>query len=152
MIKKIGVITGGGDCPGLNAVLRAVVKTAMVKYGWEVIGFKDGYRGLVMNDYIKFGKGDVSGILDKGGTILGSSNRDNPFNFRIEKDGKVEFKDMSDRVIDNVCMHCIDCMVLIGGDGTLTSARDFSRLGMRLLGYPRQLITICRQLILHLDL
>ncbi len=137
MIKKIGVITGGGDCPGLNAVLRAVVKTAMVKYGWEVIGFKDGYRGLVMNDYIKFGKGDVSGILDKGGTILGSSNRDNPFNFRIEKDGKVEFKDMSDRVIDNVCMHCIDCMVLIGGDGTLTSARDFSRLGMKVIGVPK---------------
>lgn len=137
MIKKIGVITGGGDCPGLNAVLRAVVKTAMVKYGWEVIGFKDGYRGLVMNDYIKFEKGDVSGILDKGGTIIGSSNRDNPFNFRLEKDGKVEFKDMSERVVDNVSMHNIDCMVLIGGDGTLTSARDFSRLGMKVVGVPK---------------
>lgn len=137
MIKKIGVLTGGGDCPGLNAVLRAVVKTAMGKYEWEVIGFKDGYRGLVMNDYIKFNSRDVSGILDKGGTILGSSNRDNPFNFRLEKDGKVEYKDLSERVIDNVSMHEIDCMVLIGGDGTLTSARDFARKGLKIVGVPK---------------
>ncbi|MDP4179603.1 MAG: 6-phosphofructokinase [Bacillota bacterium] len=137
MIKKIGVLTGGGDCPGLNAVLRAVVKTAVCRYGWEVIGFKDGYRGLVMNDYVKFKSGDVSGILDKGGTILGSSNKDNPFSFRIEKDGKVEYKDMSERVIDNVNMHEIDCMVLIGGDGTLTSARDFARKGMKVIGVPK---------------
>jgi 6-phosphofructokinase 1 len=137
MIKKIGVLTGGGDCPGLNAVLRGVVKTAMHKYGWEVIGFREGYRGLVMNDYVKFKPGDVSGILDKGGTILGSSNRDNPFSFKIEKDGKTEFKDMSERVIDNVCMHGIDCMVLIGGDGTLTSARDFARKGLKVIGVPK---------------
>lgn len=137
MIKKIGVLTGGGDCPGLNAVLRAVVKTAMGKYEWEVIGFKDGYRGLVMNDYIKFNLRDVSGILDKGGTILGSSNRDNPFNFRLEKDGKVEYKDLSERVMDNVSMHEIDCMVLIGGDGTLTSARDFARKGLKVIGVPK---------------
>lgn len=137
MTKKIGVLTGGGDCPGLNAVLRGVVKTAMHKYGWEVIGFREGYRGLVMNDYVKFQPGDVSGILDKGGTILGSSNRDNPFSFRIEKDGKAEFKDMSERVIDNVCMHGIDCMVLIGGDGTLTSARDFARKGLKVIGVPK---------------
>jgi 6-phosphofructokinase len=77
MTKRIGIITGGGDCPGLNAVIRAVVKTAMFKYGWEVFGFKDGYRGLVLNQYIKFGPDDASGILDKGGTILGTSNRDN---------------------------------------------------------------------------
>ena len=137
MIKRIGVLTGGGDCPGLNAVLRAVVKTAMGKYGWEVIGFKDGYRGLVMNDYVKLTSMDVSGILDKGGTILGSSNRDNPFNFRIERNGNVEYKDMSERVMDNVGMHQIDCMVLIGGDGTLTSARDFARKGMNVVGVPK---------------
>lgn len=137
MIKRIGVITGGGDCPGLNTVLRAVVKTAMVKYGIEVIGFKDGYRGLVMNDFVKFKPGDVSGILDKGGTILGTSNRDNPFNFKVERDGKVEYKDMSERVVDNISMHGIDCMVLIGGDGTLTSARDFARMGVNVIGVPK---------------
>ena len=137
MIKRIGVLTGGGDCPGLNAVLRAVVKTAMVKYRYEVIGFKDGYRGLVLNDFIRFKPGDVSGILDKGGTILGTSNRDNPFNFKVEKDGKIEYADMSDRSIENIEMFGIDCMVLIGGDGTLTSARDFSAKGMKVIGVPK---------------
>jgi len=137
MIKRIGVLTGGGDCPGLNAVLRAVVKTAALKYGYEVIGFKDGYKGLVMNDYVKFKSGDVSGILDKGGTILGTSNRDNPFNFRLERDGGVEYVDMSERVMCTVDLLEIDCMVLIGGDGTLTSARDFARKGMRVVGVPK---------------
>ncbi|MCX7710508.1 MAG: 6-phosphofructokinase [Clostridia bacterium] len=137
MVKRIGVLTGGGDCPGLNAVLRAVVKTAMVKYGYEVVGFKDGYKGLVINNFITFKSGDVSGILDKGGTILGTSNRDNPFHFRVEKDGNVEYKDMSDRVADNLNMLDIDCMVLIGGDGTLTSARDFSRKGIKVVGVPK---------------
>jgi phosphofructokinase len=137
MVKRIGVLTGGGDCPGLNAVLRAVVKTAMVKYGYEVVGFKDGYRGLVMNNYVEFHSGDVSGILDKGGTILGTSNRDNPFKFRVERNGKVDFVDMSDRVLDNINAHDIDCMVLIGGDGTLTSARDFARMGVNVVGVPK---------------
>jgi phosphofructokinase-like protein len=137
MIKRIGVMTGGGDCPGLNAVLRAVVKTAMVKYGYEVIGFRDGYRGLVLNDYVKFGSGDVSGILDKGGTILGSSNRDNPFKFMVESNGTVNYVDMSDKVIENVHTHEIDCMILIGGDGTLTSARDFARKGLNVVGVPK---------------
>ncbi|NJD01568.1 MAG: ATP-dependent 6-phosphofructokinase [Ruminiclostridium sp.] len=137
MVKRIGVLTGGGDCPGLNAVLRAVVKTAMGKYGYEVIGFRDGYRGLVMNNYIQFKPGDVSGILDKGGTILGTSNRDNPFKFRVERGGKVDYVDMSDRVIDNLYALGIDCMVLIGGDGTLTSARDFARMGVNVVGVPK---------------
>ena len=137
MVKRIGVLTGGGDCPGLNAVIRAVAKTAMVKYGYEVIGFKDGYKGLVLNDFIKLKPEDVSGILDKGGTILGTSNRDNPFNFRVEKDGIFEYKDMSQRVIENIAMHGIDCMVLIGGDGTLTSARDFARKGVNVIGVPK---------------
>jgi ATP-dependent phosphofructokinase / diphosphate-dependent phosphofructokinase len=137
MVKKIGVLTGGGDCPGLNAVLRAVVKTAIVKYGYEVTGFKDGYRGLVMDDYVNLSTGDVSGILDKGGTILGTSNRDNPFNFRVEKNGKIEYADMSDKVVENVRSHAIDCLVLIGGDGTLTSARDFARKGLNVVGIPK---------------
>ncbi len=137
MVKRIGVMTGGGDCPGLNAVLRAVVKTAMIKYGFEVIGFRDGYRGMVLNDYVHFKPGDVSGILDKGGTILGSSNRDNPFKFRVENNGTVNYVDMSDKVIENVRAQGIDCMILIGGDGTLTSARDFSRKGLNVIGVPK---------------
>lgn len=137
MVKKIGVLTGGGDCPGLNAVLRAVVKTAMTKYHYKVIGFKDGYRGLVLNDYVEFKSGDVSGILDKGGTIIGTSNKDNPFHFKVESGDKVEYLDMSDTVMENVRKHGIDCMVLIGGDGTLTSARDFSKMGLNVVGVPK---------------
>jgi 6-phosphofructokinase 1 len=137
MIRKIGVLTGGGDCPGLNAVLRAVVKTAIGRCNYEVIGFKDGYHGLVLNDYVKLNQFSVSGILDRGGTILGSSNRDNPFSFKTERDGAVEYLDMSDRVMDNVRFHGIEAMVLIGGDGTLTSARDFARKGLKVVGVPK---------------
>lgn len=137
MVKRIGVLTGGGDCPGLNAVLRAVVKTAIFKCGYEVVGFKDGYRGLVLNNFIRFKPDDVSGILDKGGTILGTSNKDNPFDFKVEVDGKVEHKDMSQRVVENIGMLGIDCMVFIGGDGTLTSARDFSKMGVKAVGVPK---------------
>jgi len=90
-----------------------------------------------MNNYIHFKSGDVSGILDKGGTILGTSNRDNPFKFRVERAGKVDYVDMSDRVIDNLHAHGIDCIVLIGGDGTLTSARDFARMGINVVGVPK---------------
>lgn len=137
MVKRIGVLTGGGDCPGLNAVLRAVVKTAIVKYGYEVIGFKDGYHGLVVNNFVQMKPEDVTGLLDRGGTILGTSNRDNPFHFRFEKDGKVEYKDMSDRVENNIRMLDIDCMVLIGGDGTMSGARDLSAKGVKVVGVPK---------------
>ena len=137
MVKKIGVITGGGDCPGLNAVLRAIVKTAIRKYGFEVVGFRDGYRGLVKNDYVPLDEGKASGILDRGGTILGSSNKDNPFKFLIEINDTVEERDMSDRVIENICMHDIDAMIFVGGDGTLTSARDFSNMGLRVIAVPK---------------
>jgi len=137
MPKRIGVLTGGDDCPGLNAVLRAVVKTAIIKYGYEVIGYKDGYKGLVMNNFVKLKSSDVSGLLDKGGTILGTSNSDDPFNFKIEKDGAIEYKDMSDRIINNLEMFGVDCLVTIGGDNTLRRARDFSRKGLNVIGIPK---------------
>ena len=137
MVKKIGVLTGGGDCPGLNAVLRAVVKTAIGKYGCEVIGFKDGYNGLVLNNYVKLTSSSVSGILDRGGTILGSSNKDNPFKFKVEENGVAKYVDMSDHVMENIKEHGIEAMVLIGGDGTLTSARDFARKGLKVIGVPK---------------
>lgn len=137
MIRKIGLMTGGGDCPGLNAVLRAVTKTAIHKYGYEVIGFRDGYYGMVKNDYVELKSSDASGILDKGGTILGSSNKDNPFKFRVETNGKVNYVDMSDTVMQNIKSLGIDCMIMIGGDGTLTSARDFARKGMNVIGVPK---------------
>jgi len=138
LIKRIGVLTGGGDCPGLNAVLRAVIKTSIMKYGYEVIGFKDGYRGLVLNQFRTLGLEESSGILDKGGTILGSSNKDNPFNFKFKNaDGTYQYKDMSDKVIENIKMHKIDAMIAIGGDGTLSSAYEFYKRGVNIIGVPK---------------
>lgn len=137
MLKTLGVLTGGGDCPGLNAVIRAVGKTAINQYGLRVVGFRDGYRGLVQGDYLELELSSVSGILDKGGTILGTSNKDNPFKYLVTAKEPQEYKDMSDVCIDNMVKIGVDCLIVIGGDGTLTSARDFSRKGLKVIGVPK---------------
>jgi len=134
---KIGVLTGGGDCPGINAVLRAVVKTASGEYGGKVIGFLDGFRGLVLNKYIPLTPAEVMGILIRGGTILGSSNRDNPFNFRTVKNGQVIYEDLSGQVLQNIQKHVLDCLLVIGGDGTLGCTLDFMKKGLRAIGIPK---------------
>ncbi|MFL0268408.1 6-phosphofructokinase [Candidatus Clostridium radicumherbarum] len=136
-IKKIALLTGGGDCPGLNAVLRAATRTAILKYGYEVIGYKFGYRGLYNNDYIPLNLDTVSGILHRGGTILYSSNKDNLFDYSIEEDGKMVKKDVSDVAVENLKNAGVDVLVVIGGDGTLTSARDFARKGVKVIGVPK---------------
>lgn len=135
--KTIGILTGGGDCPGLNAVIRAVVKTAIGQYGFRVLGFRDGYKGLVLNDYQELHSNDVSGILDRGGTILGTSNKDNPFKFVVSSGEKLEYKDMSDTCIDNLSKLGVDYFIAIGGDGTLTSALDFHKKGLKIVGVPK---------------
>jgi 6-phosphofructokinase 1 len=137
MIKTVGILTGGGDCSGLNAVIRAIVKTSTNKYGIRVLGFRDGYRGLVSNDYKELFSSDVSGILDRGGTILGTSNKDNPFKYLVTSVEPNEYRDMSDVCIENIAKDGIDCLITIGGDGTLTSARDFSRKGLKVIGGPK---------------
>lgn len=136
-IKKIALLTGGGDCPGLNAVIRAATRTAMLKYGYEVIGYKFGYRGLYNNDYIRLDLDSVSGILHKGGTILYSSNKDNLFDYQVEENGKIVKKDVSDVAVENLKEAGVDVLVVIGGDGTLTSARDFARKGVKVIGVPK---------------
>ncbi|MFL0246626.1 6-phosphofructokinase [Candidatus Clostridium stratigraminis] len=136
-IKKIALLTGGGDCPGLNAVLRAATRTAILKYGYEVIGYKFGYRGLYNNDYIPLNLDTVSGILHRGGTILYSSNKDNLFDYSIEENGKMVKKDVSDVAVENLKNTGVDALVVIGGDGTLTSARDFARKGVKVIGVPK---------------
>lgn len=137
-VKKIALLTGGGDCSGLNAVIRAIVKTAILKYNYEVIGFMGGYHGLYMDDYIKMDIKTVSGIFHQGGTILKMSNKDNLFKFKTyDKDGKEEYKDVSDVAIQNLKKHNIDALIIIGGDGTLTSARDFARKGVNVVGIPK---------------
>ncbi|GFR36301.1 6-phosphofructokinase [Thermobrachium celere] len=136
-VKKIAILTGGGDCPGLNAVIRAVTRTAILKYGYEVIGYRYGYRGLYKNDFIPLTLDTVSGILHKGGTILYSSNKDNLFDYPIEENGKIVKKDVSDVAIENLKKENVDVLVVIGGDGTLTSARDFARKGVKVIGIPK---------------
>lgn len=137
-IKKIAILTGGGDCPGLNAVIRSVTRTAILKYGYEVIGYKFGYRGLYNNDFVKLDLDSVSGILHRGGTILHSSNKDNLFDYQVEdENGKIIKKDVSDVGVENLKKEGVDALVVIGGDGTLTSARDFSRKGVNVIGVPK---------------
>ncbi|HQN74945.1 MAG TPA: ATP-dependent 6-phosphofructokinase [Bacillota bacterium] len=137
-IRKIALLTGGGDCSGLNAVIRAVVKSAILKYNYEVIGFMGGYHGLLMDDFIKLDLKNVAGIFHQGGTILKMSNKDNLFNFKtVDDKGKTIYKDMSDVAIENLKKHNVDALVIIGGDGTLTSARDFSRKGVNVVGIPK---------------
>ncbi|MBC2457701.1 MULTISPECIES: 6-phosphofructokinase [Clostridium] len=136
-IKKIALLTGGGDCPGLNAVISAVTKSAILNYGYEVIGYKFGYRGLYNNDFISLDLGAVSGLISRGGTILYSSNKDNLFDYSVEENGQIVKKDVSDVAVENLKKEGVDVLVVIGGDGTLTSARDFSRKGVNVIGVPK---------------
>lgn len=137
MVKRIGVMTSGGDCPGLNTAIRAVVKSAMNNYGYEVIGFRDGYRGLVENRFVKMKLSDVLGILDKGGTILGTTNRYDPFAVAIDRDGEKTVRDMSDRIVDTLKMHDIDCLVVIGGDATIRYANMLTEKGIPIVAIPK---------------
>lgn len=137
-IRKIGIITGGGDCSGLNAVINGITKSAVNKYGLEVVGFTKGYSGLYHNNYRPLGLKSVSGILHEGGTILKSSNKDNLFNMAFQNpDGTITYKDVSDIAIQNLKYLGIDGLIVIGGDGTLTSARDFHRKGVPVVGVPK---------------
>ncbi|MDH5677939.1 MAG: 6-phosphofructokinase [Nitrospinota bacterium] len=134
---RIGVLTGGGDCPGLNAVIRAVVKTAIHQYNDEVVGIKDGFSGLIHNHTFALDLDKVSGIMPRGGTILGSSNRDNPFAFSQTVDGKRVEKDVSSVVVDNYNLNKLDCLIVIGGDGTLDIAHKLSAKGLKIIGIPK---------------
>lgn len=139
-IKRIGVMTGGGDCPGLNPVIRAVTKTAIMKYGLEVVGIKHGYRGLYLggDEFINLHINNVEEILSKGGTILYSSNKDNLFDYTYEdENGNICHGDVSDVGVKNLKEAGIDALIIIGGDGTLTSGRDFSRKGVKVIGVPK---------------
>jgi len=135
-IHTIGVLTGGGDCPGLNAVIRAVVRTALGK-GMTVKGIQNGFQGLVEDMVVTLHDRDVAGILPRGGTILGTTNRDNPFHYKLEENGKFVFRDMSDRILENLKNNGIQALVLIGGDGTHAVALELEKLGIKIVGVPK---------------
>jgi len=136
-VRRVGVLTGGGDCPGLNAVIRAVAKSAMNVHGAEVIGIRDAFRGFVEGDAIHLGYGSVSGILTQGGTILGTSNKHNPFHYPVERRGKKTFVDKSKALLANARKWRLDAVVLIGGDGTMNIGSQLAKLGLPVVGVPK---------------
>ena len=137
-VKKVAILTNGGDAPGLNAVIRAIVKTART-YGVECYGFIEGYKGLLYNNYVKLDlQGNASGLLTKGGTIIGTSNATNVYNYKVvNEDGTVEYKDLSDVCVENIKNAGFDCIFTLGGDGTQKSSRDFSLKGVNCIGVPK---------------
>jgi 6-phosphofructokinase 1 len=134
--KRIAILTGGGDCPGINAVIRAVAKKAMNK-NMEVIGLEDGYHGMINNRYRILTYEDVSGILTLGGTILGTSKTANPYRYAVRKDDRLEFKNLSNIALKNLKNLGINSLVCIGGDGTLGIASRLFQDGIPVIGLPK---------------
>jgi ATP-dependent phosphofructokinase / diphosphate-dependent phosphofructokinase len=137
-IRCIGICTGGGDAPGLNAVIRAAVKSAFLKYRWKVIGIPDGFDGLIWPERShELMLKDVSGILPRGGTILGTTNRGNPFCYKTVENGHEVIRDISGDVIANAAKLGIDAIISIGGDGSQKIALELFRKGMKIVGVPK---------------
>ncbi len=135
--RRIALLTGGGDCPGINAVIRAITKKAILEHDMEVIGIKDGYEGLINNQYRTLNYDDVSGILTLGGTILGTTNKADPFHYAIKKGNQLIYKDRSKDVLKNIEALNIECLVCIGGDGTLWISHRFYQEGVPIIGVPK---------------
>ncbi len=139
MLKKVAILANGGDVSGFNAVIRAIIKTAENK-DIECYGFIDGFRGLLKNNIIRLGTsstGNAVGILPKGGSIIGSSTNANVFNYPVEENGEIVYKDLSDICVENIKKDEIDCLFTLGGDGTQKSARDLSLKGINVIGVPK---------------
>lgn len=137
MLKKVGILINGGDAPGLNAVIRAIVRTAE-KNNVECYGFIDGFNGLLHNNYVRLDHNEItSGILHRGGAIIGSSLNANVFNYKVIENGKTVYKDLSENCVQNLKNDEIDCLFTLGGDSTQKSARDFSLRGINVIGVPK---------------
>lgn len=137
-MKRIAILTGGGDAPGLNAVIRAVVRSAVNQYDGEVLGIRHGFDGFFEADgVISLDYDAVSGIHQRGGTILGAANRGNPFARRAIKDGQEIIQDVSDDCIRRIGELHIDALIVVGGDGTLAIARDLYHKGVPVVGVPK---------------
>ncbi len=137
-MKRIGILTGGGDAPGLNAVIRAAVITAQHDFDCDVIGVHSGFDGFLQpNGLIPLTTDKVEDILPKGGTILGAANRGNPFARRVVRNGKEVIEDVSDQVIAKIRELNLDALIVVGGDGTLGIARDLFDKGVPTVGVPK---------------
>jgi ATP-dependent phosphofructokinase / diphosphate-dependent phosphofructokinase len=130
---RIGILTAGGDCPGINAAIRGVGKTAIVKYGMELIGISDGFTGLLTKEYRELTEKDLSGILTVGGTILGTS-REKPFKSDGKKKNEIRKPDL---IVEHYEQMGLDCLVCIGGNGTLKTANLLAQEGLNVVGIPK---------------
>lgn len=137
-VVRIAINTGGGDAPGLNAVIEAVVMSASQR-NWEVYGIKNGYAGLLDTDeIIRLSPERVRNISNLGGTILGTTNKGNPFQMPITNAaGETEIRDVSDKVVQNFKRLRLDCLIAVGGDGSLKIAYDFYKKGIPVIGVPK---------------
>ncbi|MFQ5894478.1 MAG: ATP-dependent 6-phosphofructokinase, partial [Nitrospinota bacterium] len=135
-VRHLGVLTGGGDCPGLNAVIRAVVRAGRIEHGLRVTGIRDGFAGLIHGRYHALEEG-VDELLFRGGTILGSSNRANPFAYSLVIEGERKAVDLSDTVVANFRRKGFDGLVAIGGDGTIAISYELMRKGLPLVAVPK---------------
>ncbi|MZH04059.1 MAG: ATP-dependent 6-phosphofructokinase [Nitrospinae bacterium] len=137
-LKRVGILTGGGDCSGLNAVIRAVTRSAIIEYDAEVVGIEDGFEGLIFDRHRKLGIEETKEILTRGGTILGATNKGHPFEYReFDKDGQVTKRDYSKQTIENFKKLKLDCLFVVGGDGTLQIANRLYEMGLPLIGIPK---------------
>ena len=130
-IQSIGIANGGGDCPGLNAVIRGAVRAAILGHGWRVVGINDGFDGLIWTERtVPLTPESIAGILPRGGTILGTTNRGNPFHYSIEENGKTLIHDYSHTCCDNMRKLGLDALIAIGGDGTQSQLTHIITAGM----------------------
>jgi ATP-dependent phosphofructokinase / diphosphate-dependent phosphofructokinase len=139
MSTRIGILTGGGDCPGLNGVIRAVTLHARQTFGWEVVGIRNVFEGLYEEEYIDLTSSTVQHLLPRGGTMLGSSNRANPFAYPMKlPDGRIEIHDVSTRCMANLVKLDLHGLIVVGGDGTMSFAHKFIQRGAtRIVGVPK---------------
>ena len=137
-MRRLGILTGGGDAPGLNAVIRSAVKTAKHEFKWDILGIKNGFDGFIdKKGIIPLDLNAVRGILPRGGTILGTANRGNPFARNITIDGVEKVVDYSEETVANIKQLDLDALIVVGGDGTLHIADELSELGVRVIGIPK---------------
>lgn len=137
--KRLGVLTGGGDCPGLNAAIRAIVRTAEIEFDMKVIGFRDGFEGLVENRCFELSLHHISGLLAQGGTILGTSNKSDPFNYPVLQGDNEEYVylDRSSQAVRNFEALGLEVLIAIGGDGTMTGSAKLMEKGIPIIGVPK---------------
>lgn len=137
-MRNIGILTGGGDCPGLNAVIRATYKTLKDSCECRIFGIMDGYDGLIFNNFAELTPEMARGILAKGGTILGTSNKGNPLQYPVEQpDGSIRFVDYSDKILETYNSLGLEGIIIIGGEGSMYIADSLSKKGINYVGVPK---------------